>query len=375
MSPGPATAGEAPAGTLDPVALLRRAVATPSVSGDEAAVARLLVEAMAGFADEAFVDRAGNAVGRWGHGPRRIALLGHIDTVPGAPPVRIVDGVLYGRGSVDAKGSFCTAVAAVAGLPAALRERLELWLVGAVEEEAPSSKGARFAVQAYPAPELVVIGEPSGWDGYTLGYKGRLLVQARARRPNAHSSRDEATAAERAVAAYDVARAFVERDNAGVEGRFDALQLSLQELASSNDGLEQRCRATLGFRLPPRWSPEALEAALRALPWPPDVALEVQGAERAYRGPRDSELARALRVAIRAAGGRPRPKVKTGTSDMNVVAPFWPVPMVAYGPGDASLDHTPDERLPLDEYRRAIEVLRTALAELATGQGHPGAPR
>ena len=35
-------------------------------------------------------------------GPREIVLLGHIDTVPGHIPVRIEDGVLHGRGSVDA---------------------------------------------------------------------------------------------------------------------------------------------------------------------------------------------------------------------------------------------------------------------------------
>jgi LysW-gamma-L-lysine carboxypeptidase len=266
---------------------------------------------------------------------------------------------------VDAKGSFCTAVAAVAGLPAGLRERLELRLIGAVEEEAPSSKGARYAVAAYPVPDLVVIGEPSGWDAYTLGYKGRLVVDLDAARPNAHSSRDEPTASELAVGALGVARAFVERDNAGVTGIFDALQLALQAIRSEDDGLEQRCRATLGFRLPPRWSPVALEEVLRGLSWPQDVRLEVRGAEVAHRAGRDSLLARALRVGIRAAGGRPRSKLKTGTSDMNVVAPVWPVPMLAYGPGDAALDHTPEERLDIEEYLRAIRVLRAALTALA----------
>ena len=48
---------------------------------------------------------------------------------------------------------------------------------------------------------------------------------------------------------------------------------------------------------------------------------------------------------------------------MNVVAPHWPVPMLAYGPGDANLDHTPEERLPLDEYLRAVEVLGAVLSD------------
>ncbi|MDQ2682885.1 MAG: acetyl-lysine deacetylase, partial [Chloroflexota bacterium] len=36
----------------------------------------------------------------------------------------------------------------------------------------------------------------------------------------------------------------------------------------------------------------------------------------------------------------------------------------AYGPGDASLDHTPEERIVLDEYLKAIDVLADVLVSL-----------
>jgi len=376
---------------LDPVALLREAVACPSPSGQEARLAALLVARMAGFADEAFVDEAGNAVAVWGGGPRTVTVLGHIDTVPGAIEVREAGGELHGRGSVDAKGSFCAAVAAVSGLDSGLKARLRVRLIGAVEEEAPSSKGARHAVRAYERPDILIVGEPSGWDSYTLGYKGRLVVELDARRDNAHSSRDDATAAELAVAACATLRAFVHADNeaaagggpgrvadgaaassAGARGRFDALQLSLQALDSSNDGLEQRCRASLSLRLPPRWPPDALLERLLTLSLPEGCRLSGHGLEAAVRAERDSPVARAFRAAIRRVGGRPRGKLKTGTSDMNVVAPHWPVPTLAYGPGDSSLDHTPEERLDLDEYRKAVAVLRAALVELAGRGGEAG---
>jgi LysW-gamma-L-lysine carboxypeptidase len=80
---------------------------------------------------------------------------------------------------------------------------------------------------------------------------------------------------------------------------------------------------------------------------------------------------RAFLPAIRAEGGKPRFKVKTGTADMNIVGPVWNCPIVAYGPGDSKLDHTPHERQDLDEYLRAIRVLAGALAALgvATDEG------
>ena len=76
-----------------------------SPSGSERGAAEWLVECMKALHfSEAFVDEAGNAVGVIGAGPKQALLLGHIDTVPGEIPVRVEDGNLYGRGSVDAKG-------------------------------------------------------------------------------------------------------------------------------------------------------------------------------------------------------------------------------------------------------------------------------
>jgi LysW-gamma-L-lysine carboxypeptidase len=49
---------------------------------------------------------------------------------------------------------------------------------------------------------------------------------------------------------------------------------------------------------------------------------------------------------------------------MNVVGPVWKCPIVAYGPGNSALDHTPDERISLSEYLRSIEILKSMLRTL-----------
>ena len=90
--------------------------------------------------------------------------------------------ILYGRGAVDAKGPLATFVAAGAALGDAWArsQDLRLVVVGAVEEEYATSKGARAIAARFDGvndriPDACVIGEPSSWQRVTLGYKGRLL--------------------------------------------------------------------------------------------------------------------------------------------------------------------------------------------------------
>ena len=63
------------------------------------------------------------------------------------------------------------------------------------------------------------------------------------------------------------------------------------------------------------------------------------------RSGKSNPLVASFLRSIRREDGNPRFKLKTGTSDMNVVGPVWDCPMLAYGPGDSSLDHTPEEHV------------------------------
>jgi acetylornithine deacetylase/succinyl-diaminopimelate desuccinylase-like protein len=96
-----------------------------------------------------------------------------------------------------------------------------------------------------------------------------------------------------------------------------------------------------------------------------EAYISFSGEEMAFQTTRTIPLARAFISAIRATGGQPVFKHKTGTSDMNVVGPTWGQNIVAYGPGDSRLDHTPQEHIPIAEYIQAIDVLELVLKELA----------
>jgi len=151
------------------------------------------------------------------------------------------------------------------------------------------------------------------------------------------------------------------------ERLFDRLQATVVELKSHHDGLQERAEAIVSWRLPLAWPPERFRAALAEMPvWGRErVAWGLAGSVGAVRSPPDGRLARLFRAAIRRVGGEPGRKVKTGTSDWNVVAPSWSCDALAYGPGDAALDHTPEEQLNLAEFDRAVTVLDEVVQRLA----------
>jgi [amino group carrier protein]-lysine/ornithine hydrolase len=340
--------------------LVHDLVAISSSSHEEHGAVSFLVDWMSthGY-DRAFVDEVGNAVGIIGNGTRDIILLGHIDTFAGNPTVHIDERLLYGRGSVDAKGPLCTF--AVAGLRANLPNDVRLIVVGAVEEEAASSKGARYAMTQYQ-PEICVIGEPSNWDRVTLGYKGQLLLEYRWEGALAHSAGQVATPAERAISYWQQVQTYADIYNGNITSLFGRLDVTLQAINTGQDGAYGSATMTIGFRLPPNLSPDMVASDL--IDTNDDAMIRPYGQENAYLAEKNSSLSRVLRGAIRRQGGQPRFVHKTGTADMNIVAPVWQCQIVAYGPGDSALDHTPDEHLDFDEYNRAILVLSDALQHM-----------
>ncbi len=352
------------------IELLRGLVAIPSLSGGERAAVEYLRAAMAELGFAASIDGAGNAVGVIGDGPREIVLLGHIDTVPGHIPVRIEDGVLHGRGSVDAKGSLATFVCAVARAARGTRDSgsniagLKLTVIGAVDEEGASA-GAYHVVDRY-RPDFALIGEPSGWDAVVLGYRGSMSGTYTLRQPGMHSGAPVPTAPQVAIDFWNRVSRHADEFNAGRTGEFDRLETKLRAINSSSDGLYDTVAMRMGFRLPPglegeQLTGQLLELAHAEVAGDAEVNLETIEPLSAFRTDKNSPLVRAFLPAIRAEGGKPRFKVKTGTADMNIVGPVWGCPIIAYGPGDSKLDHTPQERLELDEYLRAIRVLAATL--------------
>jgi len=342
----------------DEAALLRGMLEISSLSGEERPLAEYVCAEMGRRGLRAYVDAAGNAVGELGEEGPLVVLLGHMDTASGHVPVRREGDLLYGRGAVDAKGPLAAFICAAARIGP--RAGVRLAVVGAVEEESATSRGARHAATVY-RPDACVIGEPSNWDRVTLGYKGRLLVDYALRQGAAHTAGNVPTASERAVAFWNgVAALTAAPDGARA---FERLSPTLRHIQGDSDGIADTARLSLSLRLPPGCDTRILREDIRRLAG--DAETCFSGDEPAYRAPKNTALVRAFLAAIRGHGGTPAFALKTGTSDMNIVGPVWNCPILAYGPGDSSLDHTPHEHIALAEYGRAIGVLTDALPRLS----------
>jgi LysW-gamma-L-lysine carboxypeptidase len=344
--------------------LLYDMVSIPSPSGEEERAAERLVDFFEANGREAWIDEIGNV-----RAPADDAVLltSHIDTVPGDIPVEVQaappagelpdpsdvrvgepgEPVLWGRGAVDATGPLVAmAVAAV---------KTGVSFVGVVREEVDSG-GARHLIDDRDAPEAVINGEPSGWQGITLGYRGLLEGTYVNTSESGHSSRPEPNAIQHAIDWWHgVEETFTPDDSeTAVFDQVTTKPISIDG-GLSDDGLAVETTMSVQLRIPPSRPVDEIHELAEAelstgsvhwgAPMPPVM-----------ESPR-TDLARAFRVAIRGAGGDVRLLRKTGTSDMNLFASVWDCPMGTYGPGNSDLDHAPDERLPLSDLDRAVTVL------------------
>jgi LysW-gamma-L-lysine carboxypeptidase len=334
--------------------LLRGMLDIPSPSGRERALAEFLRDAMADLGLRAHVDAAGNVVGvlERGAGPE-LMLLGHMDTVEGEVPVRCEDGKLYGRGAVDAKGPLAAMICAAAS---AVDFAGRIVVIGVVEEETPASRGAMAIRATHDKPDALIVGEPSGWSGVVLGYKGKLDLCYTVECASTHPTNPTAKASELAVGCWNTLNDLLGPDAGHDFARPSATLVRLDADMTS-------ATAELSVRTPPGFDAETLVRRLRALL--PAGKLDVLNAVQACRVNRSDPAVRALVSGIRRQHAEPKLLVKTATSDMNTLAEVWDVPMATYGPGDSRLDHSDDEHIVLSDYLRGIDVLSAAVSELA----------
>jgi [amino group carrier protein]-lysine/ornithine hydrolase len=333
---------------LNEIEFLQRVVKIPSVTGNESLLANFLVDQFRNWGIESSIDDVGNVIASVGSGERVLILTSHMDTVPGNVPVRVGNGNLYGRGSVDAKSG----LAAFAYL---LREfinseNLKIIFIGVVDEEG-ESRGARNVLNRFQ-PDFVINGEPSGWNGITIGYRGCIKFDCSIHVEERHSSSQKS--------AFLILNEFVNRIRNYIgndEPSFSSTNIEVPNICGNahQATIRMMTRIPVGFDIGRfrefvNGNREGVDVQ-----WIVDTPGVLLG--------KNNILVRGLISAIREEGGNPIFKKKTGTSDMNLFS-RWRCPVVSYAAGDSKLDHTPNEHINIEEFRRSVRVLRNTILGL-----------
>lgn len=173
-----------------------------STSGNEEKIVRYIAEKMEALGyDEVVIDGFGNVVGRVGSGEKVIMFDSHVDTVEvkdadkwDVPPFsgEIIDGWLWGRGSVDMKSGAAASIyaAAIAKSQGMLDGKRVYVTCTVFEEDCDGENLKHMFKELQLKPDLFVTCEPSN-NIISLGHKGKAQIVIKTQGVSAHGSAPE----------------------------------------------------------------------------------------------------------------------------------------------------------------------------------------
>ena len=367
--------------------LIRRASVTPDDAGCQELIAERLQKS--GFRIEHLP--FGDVRNLWathGEGAPVLVLLGHTDVVPPGPnsewqsdpfEPQVRDGLLYGRGAADMKGSVAAFVMAAERF---VHEHPDhagtLAILLTSDEEGDAIDGVREVVREFTRRgqriDYCVTGEPSSkqqlGDLLRIGRRGTLSGTLTVQGIQGHVAYPEKARNPIHQAMPALAELCARRWDEGYprdgESGFPASSFQISNIHSgtgANNVIPGACEVVFNFRYNPGWQAEALEREVEAV-------LDRHGLQYDLRWHRGGEpfLTREgpLRAAARAAiadccdGLVPEENTGGGTSDARFIAPLG-AEVVELGPVNASI-HKVDEGIALAELER-LPTLYRAVAE------------
>lgn len=326
-----------------------------SVSGEESHLADR-IEATLATASHLDVLRHGNTVAARSatSAPGRILIAGHIDTVPvsGCLPATLDHEWLWGRGSVDMKGGVASHLIHAMN-PAPARHNIT-WVFYDQEEVDAAKNGLGLFATAHPewmVADFGILGEPSNAviEG---GCNGTLRAVVTATGKQAHSARPW-----KGINAIHALSPLLERlaTHSPEKRRVDGLEYreSVQAVGISGgiagNVVPDAASITINFRFAPDRSIDDAISHLSTLC--EGYAVEVVDAAAGARPGLDSSMAKDFVAFV----GQP-PAPKYGWTDVSRLSEAG-IPAVNFGPGDPSLAHSPDEKVPLSQLRSAHDIL------------------
>ena len=361
--------------------LIRRRSVTPEDAGCQALIANRLTQA--GFNCEHL--RLGEVDNLWathGNGQPVLVLLGHTDVVPPGPAEAwasdpfeptLRDGVLYGRGAADMKGSVAAFVIALEQFVALHPQHAgTIALLVTSDEEGDAIDGVRRVADLFrqrgQAIDWCITGEPSSTeklgDLLRVGRRGSLSGTLTVKGVQGHVAYPQK--ARNPI--HQAAAALVELTSRHWDEGYESFPPTSLQVSNLNAGtgagnvIPGEMQVLFNLRYNPHWDAPRLEAEVTAL-------LDRHGLEYVLRWHRSGEpfytpegrlrsVARDVLAGF--AGAQPEESTGGGTSDARFIAPLG-AECIEVGPVNASI-HQVDEHVRVADLE-ALPALYLKLVE------------
>jgi len=362
-----------------------QAIQTHSYSDKEEHLAQLVAKTMQRLKfDEVTIDSTGNVIGRIGCGPTIIQFDSHMDTVEvndasqwkeGPFSGKIVDGEIWGRGSVDMKSGLMASIYAAARA----RDKGDIkgktvYVTATVCEEYCDGENLKMLYQETQIkPDYCIICEPSG-NVITTGHKGKAQIKITTHGVSAHGS-----APEKGVnAVYAMAQIItrVESLNKKLsqkEGSHGTIVLSdISCITASLNAVPSSCSIYLDRRLCLGESLQQVKQEMDELIRGKDAVWEIgtlihtswKGAKLTYQPmhepweiARNHPLTKALERAYTTTFGRAPSSYDFWDFGTNAITPVaMGIPVIGFGPGEYKRAHMRNERCAVQQIIDACTV-------------------
>ena len=349
-----------------------------SISGQEEEIIKFIEKKMKALGyDEVRIDSMGNVLGRIGHGVKSIMFDSHVDTVEVCdeekwdyPPYsgRIVDGRLYGRGSVDMKSAAAATIFAGANAKRmGLDSGKTIYVSCSVLEEDCDGENLKNLLKEFNfRPDYAVICEPSD-NMISLGHKGKAQISIKTFGISAHGSAPE----KGKNAIYEMAE-IIQRveaiNNKLMHQPVPRGTLVMSRISSTSVSLNavpSECEVYLDRRMAPGETEESIKqemdeiingknavwtvGALHRTSWA-GMEIEYKPFHPAWRIDQNHELTKACKAAYHEYFGVDPAEYEFWDYSTNAVTTVgMGIPTIGFGPGEYKLAHMLNENCKISQ--------------------------
>ncbi|MCW3991022.1 MAG: YgeY family selenium metabolism-linked hydrolase [Candidatus Bathyarchaeota archaeon] len=354
------------------VAFLKQLIKTPSLSGEEGEIAGIVSDKLRELGYGVDVDGMGNVIAQRGKGRGKTILFdGHLDHVqPGALEAwshgpydaEVVDGVLFGRATVDMKGALAAMIYGCAA-PDVDGTVIMTFVVHEETNEGVATK--KIIEDKGLSIDACVLGEPTDLQ-LSVGQRGRCVFKITTKGATSHASMPELGVNALYLMTPIIERIKDENQNLPTHpflGQGSMAVTTLRCLPGTGPIVPDHCEIEVDRRLVPQETLEGVLEEMRGLAPGAQVELLVDElkcytgytakADQYFPGWIIDEDHWAVQESLEAlTDGMSRKPDIIGwrfSTDGIATAGQLGIPTVGFGPGDPALAHQPNEYIRLDD--------------------------